>query len=484
MILLFRLFSLYDIILVPICFLILFAIIRAKAERKKEADFKRLYYRAFYFKVFCVIGFTFITDFYFNGGDTMLYYQGILDLRKALNADLKYLYDIITSLSLSTTNPLTPFFLYDTFSLDCTYCYMTSSSNFFVPRLGLLPSVLFFNSYLCIALCFGFFALAGAIRLFRFFYHYYPNQWREIALATLFLPSVAFWSSGLLKDPICFGAVGFIMYGMLNLLVKKQKIISSLIIILICSLLLFYIKVYILLTIFLCITIWLFATFNKVIENITLRRIFAVMSFAIAITFGILMIRYLTSMEAAQTYKLEELMAKSNQQREVYAFRQAQTSGGSYFYINTSNPVYLVFNSIVATLYRPFVWEVRSPVILLAAIEAFLFLLLTLNFFFKKGIGAFFRISFSNPVLLMCFVFSIIFAVAVGSSTPNFGSLSRYKIPCTPFYLLMILLLHHIAGVRYPKWMYKILGYKKAPQKELPGYNPELNRNVAERSIN
>lgn len=473
-------FTAFDFILVPICFLILFAIIRAKAEAKKDAQFKRLYYRAFYFKVFCVFAFTFISEFYFKGGDTRLYYQSVLNLRAALNTDTKYIFDIITSFNLSRTNPLSPFFYNDGFKvIDCTYCYMTAVSNFFIPRLGLLPAVLFFDSYLCISLCFGFFALGGAIRLFRFFYHYYPNYWREIALATLFLPSVSFWSGSFLKDPICFGAVGFILYGMLNLFVRKHKIIPSLIIVLICSFLLLYIKAYILLTLFLCITIWLFAEFNKVIKNATLRRIFAVMTFTIAIGIGFLMIQYLTSMEAARSYKLEELMTHSNKQREIYERREGV---GSNFSIDTSNPFSLIVNSIVATLYRPFIWEVRSPVILLAALEAFLFFLLTLNILFKKGIGVFSKISFSNPILLMCFVFSIIFAVAVGSSTPNFGSLSRYKIPCTPFYVVMVLLLYHLAGVPYPRWMNKLLGYKKQTRKNLLRNDSNLNKEYSEES--
>src|SRR5687767_16016532 len=128
---------------------------------------------------------------------------------------------------------------------------MLSPSNFFIPRLGLLPSFLFLNSYLCISLCFGFFALGGAIRIFRFFRYYYPSATREIALAAIFLPSVGFWSAGLLKDPICFGSVGFILYAVLNLFVRKKNIKTSVLIILACSFLLYQIKVYILLVLIL-----------------------------------------------------------------------------------------------------------------------------------------------------------------------------------------------------------------------------------------
>ena len=56
--------------------------------------------------------------------------------------------------------------------------YMRSSSNFLVPKLALVPAVIFFNSYLSICLFFSFFALGGAIRLYKMFLYYFP-QMRE-----------------------------------------------------------------------------------------------------------------------------------------------------------------------------------------------------------------------------------------------------------------------------------------------------------------
>jgi hypothetical protein len=51
----------------------------------------------------------------------------------------------------------------------------------------------------------------------------------------------------------------------------------------------------------------------------------------------------------------------------------------------------------------------------------------------------------------------MVFAVAVGASTSNFGALSRYKIPCMPFFFVMLLLVYKKADLPYPKWFYKIL---------------------------
>lgn len=469
MYLLARFFQFYDVFYVPLCFIILYAIIRAKANRTREKHIKSLYFRAFSFKIICVFFFTLLVEYYFKGGDTNLYYQGTLDLRSALKDDINFMPEIIRSLKLTSSDPLFPYFYYDNYADDITYNYMSSPSNFFIPKLALIPSIIFNDSYLCINLIFAFFALGGAIRLFKTFYHYYPQYWREIAIATLFLPDVCYWSSGLLKDSICFGGIGYILYGMLNIFVKKKKIFISLVWVFIAGFLIFYIKVYILLVLALAIIIWQFAEFNKLIADKTLRRVFAVMTFSIAIALGFLMITYLTSQEAAQGYRLDKLAERSEDQRKQYGLLAADQRG-SYFNINTSNPVLLVANGISATFYRPFPWEIRSPIMLLSAIEAFIFTYLTLFFMFKRSVKQFFTIPFSDPRILMCFIFAFVFAVAVGSTTANFGALSRYKIPCMPFYFLMIMLLYKKTNLAYPKWFTRVLmsatgGYQHVPLK-------------------
>ncbi len=455
MILLARFFSYNDFFLVPLCVIILYSIIKNRAEKYKDRDMKRIYLRGFWFKVICVLAYTFVTEIYFKGGDTGLYYQGILDLRAALSDDFNHMGTIIGTFKLNIDHSLTPYFYYDNYADDFTFNYMLSASNFFVPRLGLFPSLIFFNSYLCISLVFGFFALGGAIRIFKTFLYYYPNYKKELAIAAIFLPSVGFWSAGLLKDPICFGCIGYILYAALNIFIKKKNYKSSILLILICGALLYYIKVYILLVLVLSMTVWLFAETNQFIKDKTLRRIFSILTLIISTGIAIFLLNYFTSQEAAQAYKLDTLLEKTENQRN--AIESVKVEGGSGFSINASNPILLVFNSIVATFFRPFIWEVNTPIALFSAIESLLFLILTLNFFFKRGVGKYFKLAFGDPRLLMCFVFSIVFAIAVGASTTNFGALSRYKIPCMPFYFMLLMLLYGKAKLAYPKWFDKII---------------------------
>jgi hypothetical protein len=457
MIFLVSFFSGRDLLIFPLCFLALFFILRGRANCYKDPRMRMLYYRAFYVKLIGVFAFTLLTEFYFKGGDTALFYQATKDLRAAITDNPDNFWLAIKTQKLTYKSPLFDYFYYDGY-IDLTYAYMLAAANFFPPKLALIPSYIFGNSYLCINMIFGFFALGGAIRLFKTFLHFYPNFYRELALACLFLPGVVYWSSGLLKDPITFGCVGYISYAFLNVFIKKEKIFTSLAWIIVCIILLFFIKVYILLVLVLSILVWQFAEFNKLIKNKTLRSIFAIMTLIISLGIGYLLLNYLTSFDVAQQYQLDKVAGNAEYQRRMYA-DIAQHTSDSYFETNTSNPLLLIVNGISATFYRPFLWEINSPIALLSAIESLGFLLLTLNFIFRKGIKRFFTVPFSDPRILMCFVFAFVFAVAVGTASANFGALSRYKIPCTPFYLIMIILMYQKTGLKYPRWFNKILDF-------------------------
>ncbi|MDZ4792700.1 MAG: hypothetical protein SGI83_00320 [Bacteroidota bacterium] len=453
-------FILLDIVLFPFCFLVCFFILRARANRCSSERVRLLYYRAFYFKVICVLAFTLITAFYFKGGDTTLYYFGIQDMRNAISDDPNNFWTAMTSSKLTEESPLFPFFYYDNNPYDITYNYMISTHNFTVPKVGLLPSYLFGNSYLCLNMCFGFFALGGAIRLFKAFYYFYPHLYRELAVACLFLPGVAFWSASLLKDPITFGCIGIIIYALVQMIFIKKNYTASILWIIFCGYLLFTIKIYILLVLALSLLVWFFAEFNKLIKDRTLRYIFTVMTFAGSALVGFFLLNYLTSLEAAQEYKLDTLLSSAESQREGYEFiNQNILQNDSHFKINASNPVSLVLESIVATFFRPFIWEINTPIALLSAFESAVFLAVTLFFMFKKGVKQFFSVAFSDGRILMCFVFAFVFAFAVGSATANFGALSRYKIPCTPFYMLLLLLLYDKVKLPLPQWFNKIINF-------------------------
>jgi hypothetical protein len=96
--------------------------------------------------------------------------------------------------------------------------------------------------------------------------------------------------------------------------------------------------------------------------------------------------------------------------------------------------------AVMAGLFRPYLWDSKNPIMLLSAFENTFLILFFMRVLLKNGPAFFFRI-FANPVLTLCFVFSIFFSFALGITTANFGALVRYKIPAIPFFLSMLYIL-------------------------------------------
>lgn len=103
--------------------------------------------------------------------------------------------------------------------------------------------------------------------------------------------------------------------------------------------------------------------------------------------------------------------------------------------------------AIFATFFRPLPWEAHKISQFIACIESFALFMLTIFVLFKSGPFRFFRIIFSEAMITYCFLFSIVFAVFIGASTLNFGTLVRYKIPSLPFYTIALFLVYEKAKI-------------------------------------
>ncbi|MFN4312845.1 MAG: hypothetical protein ACK4E0_01035 [Chitinophagaceae bacterium] len=445
----------YDIVMAPAVFVLLRLVFSVYLRKYQDNALKRRLMAAFYFKMFAAVIFSLISAFYYGGGDTEMYFFATKDMKEAIGQGDLTFGELFVTEQMDPESTLAIYFDQDNEKYP-VYGFMRSSSNFLVPKLAVVPAYLFLNSFVAICMVFSFFALGGMIRLYKLFVHYFPNMKSEIALATLFLPSACYWSSGLLKDSICYGSIGFLLYGIYSLLVLRRRMLGSLIWVLLGGYFLYTIKAYILLALVPGICFWLFGLLGAGTSNIALKRVIMAVAIGMATLGGVFLVNYLTSSETLAKFSLDNLLETSSQSRSIYE-RDGIRNTGAYFEINTSSPALMVVNGLVATFFRPFPWEISSAIVLLSAAESLVFLMLILYLFFKRGLLAPFRKIFSEPILILCFSFSVVFAVSIGVSATNFGSLSRYKIPCLPFYLIFVLASYHLLGQTYPAWFNRIL---------------------------
>jgi hypothetical protein len=197
------------------------------------------------------------------------------------------------------------------------------------------------------------------------------------------------------------------------------------------------IKVYILLCFLPAAFFWVFLEYRAKIKSKALQFLALPFTILVSVPLGYFAIIKVTEDNAR--YQLENI-ATTTQVTAEWLTQMGTLQKGSVYSLGEFDGTFASMLSkfpqaVVVTLYRPFIWEVRNPVMLLSALEAMFFLYLTVQMFRSFKIKVLLKMLNDQPVLLFCFVFSITFAFAVGISSYNFGTLVRYKIPMMPFFL-------------------------------------------------
>ncbi|HEX2845634.1 MAG TPA: hypothetical protein VHN59_03720 [Chitinophagaceae bacterium] len=447
------LFNPIDLLAFPLALIVLYLASKIML-RNEDNETKAFFLQAFWVRVLMLLIFTAVMQYYYGGGDSFRYYISILDIRSALNDRAISLWDLITTSKADSFHPLYNYFSYD--ELGENHYYMMRAPNFAVPKIGTFFSFIFFNSYLAIGFCFSYFALLGSMGIYKVFAREFPRMKNQIALACFFFPTVCFWSSGLLKDSLTFGALGFLFSAVYNVLVLHKNFTASIIKTIIAVYILYIIKPYIMLAFIPGLLLLIFTRWTDKVESRQLKRLAFALMMIIGLLGGVFLYMNLTSEGALGQYRAEVIFDAIDRQRNVFETANVSDRSGSNFDLGSDNPVLTFPLGIVASYFRPFLWEIRNPVMALSALESLLCSLLVIFLFVKVGFFRTLRIALGNPFTIFCLVFSLLFGGAVGTSTGNFGSLVRYKIPGLPFFLLLILITLHLANVSLPARVRKI----------------------------
>jgi hypothetical protein len=247
----------------------------------------------------------------------------------------------------------------------------------------------------------------------------------------------------MMKEPLCIGGLGMLTFNVYMLFFKKGNKFKSLILAFLGGFILFKIKVYIILAFLPALAVWVFSRYRYNIKSPFLKLISTPLFFTFGGIAGIVVLQSMA--KYAERYALEELMktAKETQNWLVYSTKE---QGGSYYTLgdieySTVGLLKVFPKAINVALFRPYIWEIRKPILLAASLEGIVTLYLTVTLLFKAGFVRFFKLIANNPEVQFCFVFSVIFAFAVGFTSFNFGALARYKIPFMPFFYIALFIL-------------------------------------------
>lgn len=263
----------------------------------------------------------------------------------------------------------------------------------------------------------------------------------RVLFATLFVPSVVFWSGGLIKEAIAIGGLGFATLAIYRVAHEKNYV-QGLLLGAGGILLMGLSKGYLLVP-FAMGSISFFVIYYARSAEKDLRAFagpgFAVAGLVVAI-FAILAIG-----QIFPRYSITNLAAEAAHLQEV----GARVEGGSNFALvdepgeelSLGRQLLLTPIALITSLFRPFIFEVHNPFSLLSAIEAMAAMTLLLTGIYRRGLGEYWRRILFNPTLMYCLIIVILMGIGVGLTTTNMGSLSRYRIPMMPMYFTLLLLL-------------------------------------------
>jgi hypothetical protein len=320
--------------------------------------------------------------------------------------------------------------------------FFRDPASFTIVQIAALFDLITFSAYSATAVLFAFFCFIGSWMMFLAFCDRYQHLERWLAISILFIPSVVFWGSGLLKDTITFGCSGIMLYSTYFLFIKKKYSTARVLIMIGSMALLYRVKIYILLAFLPALILWIFFENLGFIRNKVLRGLAAPAALTIAIALA-----YFAAQKAGEDnprYSLNKIgqTAQVTANDILYVSGRGAGSGYSLGKLDGSfgSMVKLAPQAINVSLFRPYLWEVGNPLMLLSALEALFFLSFTFYTLFKCN--AYLLKGIANPTVIFCLVYSLVFAFAVGVSTFNFGTLVRYKIPMLPFYLIALIILN------------------------------------------
>lgn len=405
-------------------------------QQNKEIQYNHYSYftKVLFLKIAAGLFFSFIYIFFFKGGDTVYYFKGSRSIVYLGYKDVTAVFKLIVGFR---TPELRSLFDYRTWQPT----YFNDPNSWAVCRFMTVFYILGLTSYWGATIVMNAILFIPLWNFYKMLIHLYPKLKKHMIIALFLMPSFMFWCSGILKDIWCFTAIIQLYVSTWKIFYRHHRIRSNIFIIIFWTYILISIRPFMFYTTFITIAVWIGMRWlqsieNSLIKNLTLPIVLIFLGLG---SVGI--ISQLGSVAEGKYATMDSMMHHAVVIQQDLSRTEAY--GENTFDIgefDASIPSMLSKApvAIVAGIFRPFIWEARSFLMLLSGLESVFLLSLFGYLFFRSGFFEFFRIIFKDPFLVSCFAFVILFSFFVGLTTANFGALVRYKAPIIPFFAIIL----------------------------------------------
>ena len=430
-----------DFILLPIYIFVVF-IFASYFKNKyypKDHPLRPYFMPAFTFKIIGAILLGIVYQFYYKGGDTLNYWHQTEVINSSFNESIEAWLKLVTASA-------------EIYDVD-VYKYTTqfnwygrSSPEYLISIIGAIIGLFTMTTYLPTSVIFASLSFIGVWKMYVVFTKLYPRLTKQLAFAFLFIPSVIFWGSGFMKDTITLACIGWVTHFFYRIFFENKKVIVNSALALFFIYVIYIVKSYIVMAFLPAVFLWGVGLLSYKIKDTRLIMFVRYFLYASAIA-GIVVIGGKLEAEMFGEYNVESIAYKSFVTRD-YLYRISNEQDGSGYTLGDFDPTLLGMleqapAGINVTLFRPYLWEARKPIVMISAIESLLYLIFTIVAIVRNNPIRMIQRILADETLQFCLIFTLIFAFAVGISTSNFGSLVRYKIPCLPFYTAFLIILFY-----------------------------------------
>jgi len=404
------------ILLVAVLTMLLWTAVRIR--RIQPPELKKFFWPALIFKIIAGLSLGYIYFIYYGSGDTINYWLDGKIIAERILQDpintLRILWEDDTNQNLAGLINNKP------------------RSVFFVKIAGLI-ALLTDGNYVLMSIFISYVSFLASWYAFRKLVSRFPDARRAAAVAFLFFPSVVFWSSGLIKESLGLASL-YILTGFFLTIYGQKKIkgwewiLATLFFWIGWNLKYYWIGIFIPVV----LTTLIIARLVKGREN--LRRL------ETALWFGLFIIFLFAATSLHPNFypnRIVDVIWESNQEFMNLA------APGNVVHYNHLQPDFFAMatnapGALLAGIFRPYCWESHNLFSAMAAIENTIVLLLVISA--ATAIRKFF-VSPHRILSLAIILYTVLLAIFLALSTPNLGTLSRYKIGFLPF--LVFLILYH-----------------------------------------
>lgn len=291
------------------------------------------------------------------------------------------------------------------------------------------------------SLLFALPSFAGKLGFYFGFKAHLPKPYHSRALfACLMVPSLIFWSVGILKESVAVAGLG-LMFLLIARFIKSPKLEPWLLAIgATGAVMAAFSKAYVFFPLAIGGAVWFFAERSKQAHGIIKWRLRYVALGGVLIVVALLALgRFFPD------YSVHNLAEETTQLQNAYTrieagstieMTQVRVEDGGFRGQLTNAPI-----ALISSLFRPFIFESRNAAMLVNSLETSALILLLLLIITRRGVGSSIAMARKEPLLVFCVVYVFIFAVSVGLAAPNLGTLSRYRVPMLPAYWFLLLAL-------------------------------------------